>query len=241
MQKKVALITGASHRLGGAIALALAQNGYNILLHYFQSKSEALETAKKIRLTGSSVQLLQADLTQVKKIEPMVAQGFEEFGQIDLLVNNTGVFTRKKIPDTSEADWDQNFNLNLKAPFFCSQAVVPRMLQNGGGKIINIASVGGILPYANHCAYSCSKAGLIMLTRCLALELAPSILVNSIAPGSIAFPENPAQTRQMPQRRIPLGRFAEPEEITDLVLFLAEQANYMTGQVLPLDGGRTLV
>jgi NAD(P)-dependent dehydrogenase (short-subunit alcohol dehydrogenase family) len=241
MQKKVALITGAGRRLGRAIALDLAKNGYEILLHYFQSHSGAMQTAAEIQNAGRSVHLLRADLTHTEQIEPMVAQGFEKFGQIDLLVNNAGVFIRKKIPDTCEADWDYIFNLNLKAPFFCAQAVARHMLQSGGGKIINLASVGGILPYANHCAYSTSKAGLIMLTQCLARELAPSILVNAIAPGSIAFPAETSPTGQMPLENIPLGRFATPEEVADLVLFLAEKANYMTGQVFPLDGGRLLV
>ena len=241
MQKKVALITGASRRLGRTIALELAKNGYKILLHYFQSEDCAQKTVTEIQHAGGTAFLLRADLTHMQQIEPMVKQGFEKFGRIDLLVNNAATFTRRKISDTSETDWDQIFNLNLKAPFFCSQAVIPRMLQNGGGKIINIASIGGILPFANHCAYSTSKAGLIMLTRCLARELAPSILVNSVAPGSIAFPEDAPSTRQMPLERIPLGRFAEPEEVAELVCFLADHAGYITGQVFHLDGGRTLV
>jgi len=240
MQKKIALITGAGHRLGRTLALELARHGYVILLHYFQSWTEAEKTAAEIINLGGSVHLVRADLTRTDEIPEMVARGLEKSGHIDLLVNNAAIFLRKKILETSADDWDNLMALNLKAPFFCSQAVARHMLQSGGGKIINIASVGGLLPYANHCAYSTSKAGLIMLTRCLARELAPTILVNAIAPGSIAFPEA-TSTRQMPLKNIPLGRFTLPQEVADLVVFLAEKAQTLTGQVFTLDGGRLLV
>lgn len=240
MQKKIALITGAGHRLGRTLALELARNDYAILLHYFQSQAEAEKTAAEIINSGGTVHLLRADLTRTDEISPMIALGLEKFGRIDLLVNNAAVFQRKKILETSADDWDNLMALNLKAPFFCSQVVARHMLQSGGGKIINIASVGGMLPYSNHCAYSTSKAGLIMLTRCLARELAPTILVNAIAPGSIAFPET-TSTRQMPLKNIPLGRFTSSREVADLVVFLAEKAQTITGQVFPLDGGRLLV
>jgi NAD(P)-dependent dehydrogenase (short-subunit alcohol dehydrogenase family) len=241
MSTAVALITGAARRLGRAIALGLAAHGYDILLHFHQSESEAQITAATIRKLGRQVKLVPANLSQLTEIQEMVNQGYQHFGKIDVLINNAAVFRRQEITEITDASWDEILSVNLKAAFFCAQQVLPKMQHQGHGRIINLASVGGLLPYRHHLAYSISKAGLIMLTKCLALEGAPQVFVNAIAPGSIEFSGEAAENRQMPRARIPSGQFTQPAEVVQTVLFLLEPTQHLTGQILTLDGGRSLV
>ncbi|MCI0513226.1 SDR family oxidoreductase [candidate division KSB1 bacterium] len=241
MASGVALITGAAKRLGRAIALGLAAHGYDLLLHYHQSETEAQHTAARIRQWGRQVELVKADLTQVSEIQALVNQGYRRFGQIDALICNAAIFQRQEIAEITTASWDAMLNVNLRAAFFCAQQVLPLMQRQGHGRIINLASVGGLLPYRHHLAYSVSKAGLMMLTKCLALEGAPQVLVNAIAPGSIEFSEETSVSPTMPRTRIPSGQFTQPTEVVQTVLYLLEPTHQMTGQILTLDGGRTLV
>lgn len=240
MSEKVALVTGAARRLGEAIALGLAGKGYQIVVHYHQSQRDAFETMNSIRKHGRDAITIQADVSDQEEVSRMFDRTIEHFGRLDVLINNAGVFPRAPLEAITETMWEQTIGTNLKGPFFCAQMAAKIMLTQKSGRIINIASVGGLIPYKNYLVYSVSKAGLIMLTKCLAKECAPDVTVNAIAPGSIKFTESEAESH-IPLNRIPLNRLATPDEVVAAVIFLATSADYISGQVLCLDGGRTLV
>ncbi|MBN1348645.1 SDR family NAD(P)-dependent oxidoreductase [candidate division KSB1 bacterium] len=239
MSEKVALITGAAQRLGRAIALELAQNGCHCIVHYYRSKEAALETAQQIERFGKRAIVVQADLAVSEDIECMFARVRESFGRVDVLVNNAAIFQREELGEITETLWDQTLDINLKGAFFCSQAAAKFMIEQKSGCIINIASTGGIIPYKNHIPYSISKAGLIMLTKCLATACAPYIKVNAIAPSSIVFDEK-ASEQHTPVSCIPLKRLCTVDEVIGAAKFLVFSGHYITGQVICLDGGRTL-
>lgn len=240
MSAKVALVTGAARRLGKATALGLAKAGYQIVVHYHKSQSAARETMNQIKECGRAAITVQADVSIHDEVNQLISRTIEHFGRIDLLVNNAAIFPRAPLPDITETMWEQTMSINLKGPFLCAQAAAKMMLTQKSGRIINIASVGGLIPYKNHLTYSVSKAGLIMLTKCLAKECAPNVTVNAIAPGSIEFSQSNSEMHT-PLNRIPLKRLATPDEVVAAVIFLATSAEYVTGQVICLDGGRTLV
>ncbi|MDZ7261996.1 MAG: SDR family oxidoreductase [candidate division KSB1 bacterium] len=240
--QKVALVTAGAKRLGQAIALGLAGKGFQIVVHYHRSRLEAEETVQKIHNLGSQAIALQADVSKEKEVQQLVQQAQSELGAIDLLVNNAAIFPSSPWPELSERLWDETLAVNLKGPFLCAKAVSDSMLQRKEGKIINIASLGGIVAYQEHIAYSVSKAGLIMLTKCLAKALAPHVTVNAIAPGYIDFSngEDQRNSSKIPLSRIPLQRYGQAQDVVDLVIFLATQASYITGQTFIVDGGRSL-
>ncbi|MFI5253788.1 MAG: SDR family NAD(P)-dependent oxidoreductase [Bacteroidota bacterium] len=239
--KKVALITGGGRRLGKQIVLALANEGYNIVINYNASKSSALKTAREIRRMGAIVETIQADITRKKEIDRLFRKAINLFGKIDLLVNNAAIFIDSPLFKTSEKIWDITLNTNLKGTFFCSQAAAAYMNPKQAGKIINIASLGGIQAWKEHIPYSTSKAGVIMLTRLLAKSLAPYIQVNAIAPGTIIIEgEEDPSVQHIPRNKILLNRYGKPSDVTSLLIFLAKTADYITGQTFVVDGGRTL-
>ncbi len=237
----VALITGGGRRLGRQIALALARTGFDIVVNYCHSKEHADETVADIQQFGVRSIGIQADVARESDVKTLVRTALDEFGQIDVLVNNAAVFTTVAFSKTSEETWDTTLDINLKGAFLCSQMVAEAMLKRGKGRIINMASLGGMQAWTRHIPYCVSKAGVIMLTKCLAKELAPCISVNAIAPGTIVVPdEESAEVQHLGVEKIPLHRYGSPSDVTDVVVFLATAAEYITGQVFVVDGGRSI-
>lgn len=236
----VALVTGGARRLGRHIALRLAREGFDIIvLHHSTS---AAKVKKEVENSGRMCVTIKADITSLSAIRQAVRAAVRRMGRIDVLVNNAGIFIDAAWNAFDEKVWDKTLATNLKGPAFLMQEVAKVMRRHGGGSIINIASLGGIQPWAKHIPYSISKAGLIMSTRCFARALAPSIRVNAIAPGTIIMGgEEDRKLKHVPVDKIPLRRNGVPEDITDLVAFLATQGGYITGQVIAVDGGRTIV
>lgn len=229
---KIVLVTGAAKRIGRAIALRLAQEGAHVAIHYHTSEKEARKTAAACG--GASV--FRANLEKVAEIEPMFQQLERKLGRLDGLVNNAARFTRRDALQITEADWDFIHSVNLKAVFFCCQSAARLMQKTGGGRIVNVSSLGGIRPWAQHAHYCASKAGVIMLTRALAKAFAPEITVNSVAPGVIPFEDIDPRGRAMIQAT-PARRGGTPEEIADAVVYFLKASNFVTGQVLAVDGG----
>ena len=241
MKNKVALVTGGGRRLGRQICLALARGGFDIAVNYNRSKKEADKTLKDIHELGRAGIIIGADVSNQLQVKKMVKKAMSEFGHIDLLVNNAAVFIESPLMKTSERIWSQTIDTNLKGTFLCSQAVGEIMLKRGVGRIINIASLGGIQAWSRYLPYSVSKAGVIMLTKCLAKSLAPRISVNAVAPGTIIINgEEGPMVRHISTNKIPLQKYGKPSDITSLIIFLATAAEYITGQIFTVDGGRSI-
>ncbi len=236
---RVALVTGAAKRLGGVVALRLAAEGADVVIHYDHSESEARDTVREIEKLGRRSIAVSANLTSVPEIQNLVAQTVSYFQRLDILVNNVANFLETKFGSTTEQSWDASLDTNLKAPFFAAQAAAPHLTKSGKGTIVNFADIGGILGWREFLPHSVSKGGVILMTRILAKELAPAVRVNAIAPGTITMPGDPPEWQADFIRRAPLQRTGRPEEIADAVLFLIT-AEFMTGQTIILDGGRTL-
>ena len=239
LHNRVALVTGAGKRLGRAVALRLATEGADVAVHYGKSESEALDVVHEIEKLGRHSIAIHADLTRVVEIQNLIARTVNEFHRLDILINSAANFLETKFGQTSEATWDASLDTNLKAPFFCSQASAPYLAQSARGCIINFADIGGLMGWSEFLPHSISKSGLILMTRVLARELAPKVRVNAIAPGTITMPGDPPDWQSDFIDRAPLARTGTPQDITDAVLFLI-RSEFMTGQTLVLDGGRTL-
>jgi len=235
---QVALVTGAAKRVGRSIALRLAEQGAAVIVNYATSKTEGEALVREITETGGRGVAIQADVSKRPDVDKMFAAIETQFGRLDILVNNAGVFFGAKFEDLTDGQWDRIMDANLKSQFLCAQAAAPIMRRQGRGRIINISSLGGILPWPSYTHYCVSKAGSIMLTRCLARALAPEILVNSIAPGTIQFPGEPPDEEYI--RRVPLHRTGTGDDIAGAVAYLAT-ADFVTGQIIVVDGGRALV
>ena len=229
---KLVLVTGGAKRIGRDIALRLHREGARILLHYNTSEAEARRTGDECRAEG----LLSANLESVPEIVQMFRSINEEYGPLYGLVNNAARFTRFHPFDVTEADWDFIHSVNLKATFFCCQQGAMLMRQNGGGRIVNISSLGGIRPWAEHAHYCASKAGVIHMTRALAKAFAPDITVNSVAPGVIPYGPTDERVAAM-IRSTPAGRAGTGEEIAEAVVYFLKASNFITGQLLAVDGG----
>lgn len=226
------LVTGAAKRIGRTIAIELSRHGFDVAIHYGHSEKEAREVAE---LCGGAP-MFQADLARVPEIRRLFADVREQFGLINCLVNNAARFTRFDPLDITEADWDFIHDTNLKATFFCCQEAARQMRELGRGRIVNISSLGGIRPWAEHVHYCASKAGVIMMTKALSKALAPAITVNSVAPGVISFSDVDARTQAMIDAT-PMRRAGTPEEIADAVRFFLTGPDFITGQILAVDGG----
>jgi 3-oxoacyl-[acyl-carrier protein] reductase/pteridine reductase len=235
LEDKVILVTGAARRIGRAIALRLAREGARVAVHYSRSEAEARQTAAE----ANDAALFRANLESVDEIGRMFAAVEERFGRLDGLVNNAARFTRIDPLEITEKDWDFIHSVNLKATFFCCQNGARLMRKTGGGRIVNISSLGGIRPWAEHAHYCASKAGVIMLTRALAKAWAPEITVNSVAPGVIPFEDIDERGRKM-IATTPARRGGTPEEIADAVVYFLAASNFITGQILAVDGGLSL-
>jgi NAD(P)-dependent dehydrogenase (short-subunit alcohol dehydrogenase family) len=238
LQGRVALVTGAGRRIGRSIALALAREGANVVVNYARSEADAQATAAEIAGLGRRSLAARADVTKREEVARMFDHTLREMGHLDILVNNAGAFFSARFEELTDEQWDGILDTNLKSQFLCSQAAAPLMKKQGRGRIVNISSLGGLLAWPGYTHYCVSKAGSIMLTRCLARALAPEILVNSVAPGTIQFPGEPPDADYI--RRVPLHRTGTGDEIASAVLFLAT-AEFITGQVIVVDGGRALV
>jgi pteridine reductase len=235
---RVALVTGAAKRLGRAAAVRLAEDGADVVVHYRSSQLEAQDAVKEIEKLGRRSVAIGADLSSVAETKRLVDEGARHFGRLDILVNSAANFLPASMISTTEQVWDAALDANLRAPFFCAQAAAP-WLRRTQGVIINFADTGGLLGWTGYIPHSVSKAGVIMLTRVLAKALAPEVRVNAIAPGTITMEGDPLEWEADFVKLAPLRRTGKPEDITDAVLFLV-QSKFITGQVLVVDGGRTL-
>jgi pteridine reductase len=238
MNTKVALVTGAGKRLGRAVALRLAQDGADVVVHYRSSEAEARAVVVEIERLGRRGVALGADLNRVDEIRGLFAKVKEKLGRLDVLVNSAANFEHTKFAETTEQAWDKSLDTNLKAVFFCCQAAAP-LLKEARGAIVNFADIGGILGWPGYIPHSVSKAGVIMLTRSLAKELAPEVRVNAIAPGTITMAGDPAEWEADFVRLAPLKRSGRPEDVAGAVAYLVG-AGFVTGHVLVVDGGRML-
>lgn len=239
--RKVALITGSGRRLGRQSALALAKDGWDIVVNYAHSMKEAAYTLEEIEKLDVEVISVRADIRHSKQVDKMFRQAVKHFGRLDLLVNNAAIFPpAKKFIEISDELWDYVISTNLTGQFYCARAAA-KMMEKRGGKIINFASLGGFQVWQEHIAYNVAKAGVIMLTKALSKALAPKITVNAIAPGTIIIPgEESTGIRHVEEKKIPLKRYGVAEDITSAVLYLAH-ADYVTGQILAVDGGRSVL
>lgn len=237
---KVALVTGGAQRIGAEIVRALHAQGMDIALHYRRSTEAAEALAQELngRRPGS-VRLYQADLLASERLPRLVEKVLAGLGRLDALVNNASSFYPTPVGGIDPAQWDDLIGTNLKAPLFLAQAAAPH-LRACAGCIVNIADIHGLRPLKGHPVYSAAKAGLVMLTRSLARELGPEVRVNAVAPGAILWPEQDLDeiTKQRIITRTALKRQGSPRDVARTVLFLIRDAEYITGQTLPVDGGR---
>jgi pteridine reductase len=235
MSGKVALVTGAGKRLGRAVALRLAEEGANVAVHYRESQKEAMEVVGEIEKLGRKGVALRADLGGIDQIRKLFLEVGNELGRLDLLVNSAANFLPGSMISTTEEIWDASLDTNVKAPFFCAQAAAP-MLRRSKGSIVNFADTGGLLGWPGYVSHSVSKAGVVMLTKCLAKALAPEVRVNAIAPGTITMPGDPPEWDEEFVKLAPLRRTGKPSDIADAVVYLAT-AEFITGHTLVVDGG----
>jgi 3-oxoacyl-[acyl-carrier protein] reductase len=247
LQGKSAIITGASRGIGAAIARRFAGEGANVLLNYNSSKESALQVVKSIEKESKNagrVIPFKADVSNFTETKIMVSTARQEFGGIDVLVNNAGIIFRKKFLETTEEDYDKVMNVNLKSVFFLTQQVAPIMLEQKKGKIINISSISGLAHPSTltHPDYVASKAGLVGLTRSLAANLGPYINVNAIAPGTIETDMTASLTEEAlttSANESFLKRLGTPKDVANAALFLAsDESDFITGEILTVTGGR---
>ncbi len=240
LANQTALITGGGARVGKAITLALAEAGANVVINYHLSAEAATETANEVSRLGVSTLTIQADISDAAQVAMMVKQAQDHFGTLDILINNASLFKKTPFPTTDLATWQQVSRVLIDGSFYCANAVAPLMLQHGNGNIINIIDLSAWQPLPNFGAHSVGKAALLALTRQLAVELAPTIRVNAVAPGLVLPPPHYNETKiaQAAQSTL-LNRWGKPSDVAEAVLFLLK-ATYITGEVIILDGGQHL-
>jgi pteridine reductase len=235
----VALVTGGARRLGRAIALALGQAGANVVVHYNSSAEQARLVLQELDALGVQSIAVAGDLSRIAEVERVVDTAVARWGRLDELVNNAGIWGSTPIGTVTEARWSELIDTNLRSAFFAAQRATPA-LRATGGAIINIADVGALRPWRNHTPYLISNGGIITLTEALAVDLAPNVRVNAVAPGAVLLPDDwTSEQIERSTRNVPLKRLGHPEDVAQAVLYLA-QADYVTGVVLPVDGGRHL-
>lgn len=253
LEGRLALVTGAGHRVGRAIALALGREGCRVLVHYRSAAEAARSTCEEIRALGRDAKALRADLSRPSEIEDLVGAIEGEFGGLDVLVNSAASFVRQPFEEIRAEDWDAVFDLNLRAPFLLTRRSASLMARAAGrraafggradapGAVVNIADLSGLRPWRGYAHHGVSKAALLHLTRAAALELGPRVRVNAVVPGPI-LPPRDREDDDWPRRgeRLPLRRTGEPEEVGHAVAFLATN-DFITGQAIVVDGGAALV
>jgi NAD(P)-dependent dehydrogenase (short-subunit alcohol dehydrogenase family) len=241
LKGKTVFITGAARRLGKAIALAMAQAGANVAFTFRSSNNEAKQTLKELEATGIQALAFECDLRRAETAQEAVKNVLKHFGQIDLLINNAGVFETANIKDITAEQWDEVFAINVRAPFLVSQSSIPS-LRSAQGRIINMGSLGGEKPWATHAHYCSSKAALHMLTQVMAKALAPEIAVNCVAPGMIdagAGEKDPALLQRL-AAHTPMKKNGTPQDVVSAVMYFATAPHFITGQILTVDGGLSL-
>ncbi len=240
LQNKVALVTGSAHRVGKAIALALADAGADIVVHYGGSADAARETAREIEAKGRRVLLHQADMSSWAAAEALGNAALAHFGRVDILINSAASFNIKGLLNTTEADFDQAFDVNIKGPFALSQVIGAAMLNyEGTSNIINIVDEGAFFPWTRYVAHGASKAALLALTRAQALNLGPKVRANAICPGPILKPPEYSESQWQASRKTnPLNALGTAEQVAETVLFLLTGPEFINGDCIMLDGGR---
>jgi pteridine reductase len=237
LRGKVALVTGAGRRVGRALAVALGEQGMRVAVHYGTSADGAQETARRIEAAGGSGVAIGADLTRPGAPEQLIGEVSSRFGSLDVLVNSAAIMQRTPVGTVTVADWDAMFALNLRAPFFLSQAAAPH-LARAHGAIINIADLAAFETWPGYIPHSITKAGIVQMTRALAHVLAPDVRVNAIAPGAVLLPDEwDEQDADRLRQSTPLRRLGSPADVVSAMLFLLA-AEYVTGDVVIVDGGR---
>lgn len=234
---KVALVTGGARRVGKAIALALADRGADIVVHYHSGAAEAVETADELRACGVRAAVVQGDLSDVDAARALPQQALALLGRLDIVINSAAMMLRTPVGDVTPDEWDRMFALNLRAPFFVAQAAAP-LMQADGGVIVNIADLAAYETWPAYVPHSITKAGVVQMTRGLARALAPGIRVNAVAPGAVLLPDDwDATAADRLAGTTPLRRLGSAEDVAQAVVFLCE-AGYVTGDVIIVDGGR---
>jgi pteridine reductase len=240
LRGRVALVTGGGRRLGQALARALAGRGMTLAIHHHASGTGAAALRDEVIAAGGRAACFAADLTDAGAAAELPRRVVAELGALDVLVNSAAVMQRLSFEETTPAEYDAALDLNLRAVFFCTQGAAPA-LRSARGKVVNIADLSGLQPWPGFAAHSVSKAGVIMLTRVLARALAPEVTVNAIAPGAVLVPEEyDAEERERLARTTPLGRLGTPADATAALLYLLESGDFVTGEVMVVDGGRAI-
>ncbi len=238
LQGRTALVTGAGRRLGREMARALAGRGMSLAIHHHASSAGANELREEILDSGGRAACFQADLTDAYAARALTQRVLTEFGRLDVLVNSAAVMHRLGFEETTPEQWDAIQNLNLRAVFFCTQGAASA-LRAARGKVVNLADLAGLEPWPGFAAHSVSKAGVVMLTKVLARSLAPDVTVNAIAPGAVLVPEDyDAEERERLARATPLRRLGTPADVVSSLLYLLEGGDFVTGEILVVDGGR---
>jgi 3-oxoacyl-[acyl-carrier protein] reductase/pteridine reductase len=234
---KTALITGGAHRVGKAITLALAAAGSNVVINYNSSATAAEETAAEARALGVGALAVQADIAQPEQVAAMVTAAKEEFGGVEILVNSASFFQMTPFPTDDLSAWHTVTSILINGSFYCANAVAPLMLAKGEGSIVNIIDLSAFEPWPKFMAHSVGKAALLAMTRQLALELAPAVLVNAVAPGPVLPPPDysPAKIQRTAAKTL-LDRWGTPQDVVDAVMYFI-RASYVTGEVIAVDGG----
>jgi NAD(P)-dependent dehydrogenase (short-subunit alcohol dehydrogenase family) len=237
---KVALVTGGAVRVGKAIVLGLADAGSDIVLNYHSSVQEALHTSAEVQARGRQVLPVQADVAQADQVEQMLQAAIARFGRVDVLVNSASAWQRTPWKEVDEDAWDRSLDIDLKGAFLCARSAALHLAAHGDGAIVNIVDLSAFVPFPNMLPHSVAKAGLLSMTYALAMELAPEIRVNAVAPGPVLPPPDVDEgLMDAIARRTLLGRWGSPRDVAGAVVFLV-QSEYITGAVLPVDGGERL-
>jgi pteridine reductase len=237
LEGRVAMVTGAGRRVGRALAVALGARGMRVVVHYGSSAEEAHETARRIRAAGGLATIIQADLRDVAAAEQLVARALEQEGELFALVNSAAVMLRTPVGETTPEEWDDMFALNVRAPYFLSQRAAPA-LRAARGAIVNVADLAAFETWPAYVPHGMTKAAIVQMTRALAHALAPDVRVNAVAPGVVLLPDgwSGADAEHL-RRTTPLQRLGTPEDVAAAVIYLLE-AEYVTGEVIRVDGGR---
>lgn len=238
---RTALVTGAGQRLGRAIALGLGRAGADVIVHYRSSVDGALDVVRMLEALGVRAWAVRADLAEAAGVEALAEAATLRPGRLDILVNSAADYARAPLEEIDPGNWDAMLDLNLKAPVMLIRRLLPLLRESPAAAVVNIVDLAAFRPWSHHLHYAVSKAGLLAATRCLAVELAPAIRVNAVAPGT-ALPATWQTEADLEgvRARTPLRRLATPDDVTGAVLFLAGGPRSLTGQVIPVDGGLSL-